>query len=207
MTQFGLAIDQKRCIGCHTCSVACKEQNNLPRNMWWNKTTTEGSDIIDVPTGEFPNTELVYRTVSCQHCASPACEAVCPTGATHKDEATGIVLVNEDECIGCQSCIQACPYEGVRTLLEGEPEFYGSDAIGGLGIVKHQSGTVEKCTLCHHLTSQGGQPACVGVCPARARVFGDLDDPDSEISKLIAEKGYEQWNASEGTNPSVYFLA
>lgn len=205
MTQFGLAINQKRCIGCHTCSVACKQQNNEPAGVWWNKTTTEGSDIKDVPTGEFPDAELVYRTVSCQHCKNPACEAVCPTGATHKDEETGIVLVDEDTCIGCQACIEACPYEGVRTLIPEEPQFYCAEAIGGVG-PKHVGNTVEKCTLCYHLTSQGGTPACVGVCPARARVFGDLDDPESEISKLIAEEGYEQWRSEAGTEPSVYFL-
>ena len=204
--RYGFAIDKKLCHGCHSCAVACKVENNLPVDVWWNRVHTDGGDTMDMPRGTFPNVTLAYNPVACQHCENPACEEVCPTGATHKDEATGIVLVDEDECIGCQSCIKACPYEGVRTLIADEPEFYCSEAIGGAGPA-HVGGTVEKCTLCYHLTSQGGQPACVGVCPARARVFGDLDDPDSEISKLIAEEGYTQWKAEEGTNPSVYFLA
>ena len=209
--QFGLAINMKRCIGCHTCSMACKLENNTPNGVWWTQVLTNDGEVgMDVAVGTFPNTTLDFRPFSCQHCTTPACETVCPTGATHKDEETGIVLVDSDVCIGCQACIEACPYQGigngVRTYIDGEPEYHLDVALGSAEAVQHHATTVEKCLLCYQRTSQGGVPACVETCPQRARVFGDLDDPNSEISQLIASEGYELLKEDEGTGPNVYYL-
>lgn len=201
---YGMTIDTKRCIGCHTCAVACKTSNNLPNNVWWNRVETEGGSAMDTPSGQFPNTEMSYVTVACQQCENPACVAVCPTGASVRDEETGIVTVDYDVCIGCSSCINACPY-GVRTLNE-TLDYYLDQPMGFRGVAEHQQGVVEKCVFCKERVAEGLQPACVVACLNDARVFGDLDDPESEVSKLIASRDYKQLLADEGTNPSVYFL-
>ena len=108
-------------------------------------------------------------------------------------------------CVKCGKCIEACPY-GVRTLQEGEPVYYSDFAFGGEGAPAHVAGTVEKCTFCAHRVEKGERPFCVEVCPARARTFGDLDDPDSDLSKLIAARDCEQLSVDAGTGPSVYLL-
>ena len=148
---------------------------------------------------------MSFLPVQCQHCENPACLEVCPTGATTKDEETGIVSVDSELCIGCESCIKACPYEGVRTLIKS-PEYYLDVVVGEYDAPPHKGGTVEKCTFCYQRLARGEVPACMDLCPARARHFGDLDDPESEVSKLIKERSYEQLLASEGTKPSVYYL-
>lgn len=204
--RYGMAINTKRCIGCHTCSVKCKMENDVPNGIWWNQTRTVGGEAMDTPSGTWPNTEMSYLTVSCMHCENPACTKVCPVGATFKDPETGVVRQDADKCIGCRMCMAACPYTGVRSFNWEEPQHHIGIATGGAAVPAHQKHTVEKCTLCYHRTSQGGVPACVEVCPARARAFGDLDDPDSEVSRLVREEGYEQLLPHEGTNPSVYFL-
>ena len=205
MTRYGMAIDKKRCIACNTCCVACKIENNLPQNMWWNRVINEGGPNPDSPAGTYPELTMTTYTLSCQHCANPACLPVCPTGATTKDPDTGIVMVDPHICIGCQACIAACPY-GVRTLLAEEPTYYTAFNVGGDGIQEHVANTVEKCTFCAHRVANGEDPFCVEVCPGRARVFGDLDDPESEISKLIASRDYEQLLPEAGTEPSVFLL-
>ena len=118
MTRYGMAIDLNRCFGCQTCAVACKMANNLPNDVLFNQVKTVGGDSVDTAAGEYPNCTLSYLPFQCQHCENPACLEVCPTGATAKDEETGIVSVDSELCIGCESCIKACPYEGVRTLIK-----------------------------------------------------------------------------------------
>ena len=204
--QYGLVVDTYACFGCHSCEMACKMEHNVPNGVWYNRVLTDGGESPDTFRGEYGNGYMRYKTMSCQHCANPACVEVCPTGATYKDEETGIVMQNTDVCIGCQSCMKACPYDGVRTFLEGEPAYVADAALGAYDAVKHKSTTVEKCTLCHSRVSRGEEPACVATCPAYARYFGDLNDPESEVSKLIAEREYEQLETDAGTGPSIYYL-
>ncbi|MDO4291316.1 MAG: 4Fe-4S dicluster domain-containing protein [Eggerthellaceae bacterium] len=206
MSRYGFAIDKKLCIGCHTCAVACKGENGLPNNVWWNRTLTNGGDEMDTPAGEYPNTTISYVPVACQHCENPACVKVCPVGATYKDEGTGAVRQDYDKCIGCRMCMAACPYTGVRSFNWEEPAYYYDVTLGDPDVPKHQKHTVEKCTMCWHRIARGEQPACIGVCPVRARFWGDLDDPDSEVSQLIRERSCEQLLPEEGTKPSVYYL-
>ena len=205
MTKLGMAIDTKRCFGCQTCSVACKMANNLPKGVIYNKIHTVGSAIDDIPTGIYPNLTIGYKPVACQHCDEPSCLAVCPTGATQKRE-DGVVFVEAEKCIGCKACISACPYEGVRTQLEKDPAFYLDLQVGELDAPTHIGGAVEKCTFCTNLIDRGEVPACMQLCPGRARYWGDLDDPESAVSKAIAGRKYELLNEDKGTKPNVYYL-
>ena len=117
MTKFAMAVDLSTCIGCHTCAVACKLNNNLPNNIWYNNVKTDGGSFHDTARGTYPNDiHRLFYPISCQHCGKPACVDVCPTGATFKRD-DGIDAINQDECIGCGSCITSCPYD-VRTLIE-----------------------------------------------------------------------------------------
>lgn len=206
MTHYGFALDGQRCIGCHTCSVACRIENNLPQGTWWNRALTDGGEDMDTPAGIFPDVKMSYLTVACQHCENPACVKVCPVGATYRDEETGIVRQDYDKCIGCRMCMAACPYTGVRSFNWEEPAYSVDFAVGDVDVAKHQKHTVEKCTFCYQRQARGEVPACMDLCPARARHFGDLDDPASDISKLVSEREYMQLLPSEGTRPSVYYL-
>ncbi len=181
--KLGLVIDLDTCVGCHACSVSCKEWNTgghsapLPdhdpfgvdaNGVWFNRVHSfECGDGADGRTVHFPR--------SCLHCENAACVEVCPTGASYKRAEDGIVLVNEDICIGCKLCSWACPY-GARE--------YDDDA-----------GVMKKCTLCidriynENLDEDERVPVCVSTCPANARHFGDLNDPESDVSRLVAERG------------------
>lgn len=205
MTRYGMAVDTKRCFSCNKCAMACKIEHDLPDTMLWNRGLTDGGDFFNVPAGLEPDElEMTFYTMSCQHCDEPACVEACPTGASVKRE-DGIVTVNYDECIGCKSCIAACPYEGVRTLLEDEERLMdfkmGDQAVPGL--VKN---TVSKCTFCVERIDRGERPACADVCTMHARYFGDLDDPESEISKVLAERDYDLLLEDQGTAPNLYYL-
>ncbi len=157
-----LVINLDRCTGCDTCVAACKFENGLPLGINWTRVATVG------PTGEYPNLEQYWIPAQCQQCENPSCVHVCPTGASYRDPETNVVLVDKSKCIGCQYCIMACPF-GVRTFNPHE-------------------GVVEKCTLCSHLTANGeGLPNCVVTCTTGARFYGDLDDPDSDVSKELAK--------------------
>lgn len=205
MTKLGIAIDLERCVGCHTCANACKMQNNVPTGMLWNRVTTEGCDVIDGAVGTYPNLTRTFLPVACQHCENPACQRVCPTGATYKDDK-GRVEIDYDKCIGCRMCLAACPYTGVRSFNWEEPAYYADFALGDADAAKHEKHTVEKCIFCTQRVARGEQPACVADCIGRARHFGDLDDPNSEVSKLLASREYTQLHAEFGTKPSVYYL-
>ena len=181
--KLGLVIDLDICVGCHACAVNCKEWNTGghmapltdrepygadPLGVWFNRVHTfEAGDGAEGRTVHFPR--------SCLHCEQPACVEVCPTGASYKRAEDGIVLVNESLCIGCKLCSWACPY--------GAREY------------DYDSGTMKKCTLCidriynENLEEIDRVPACVSTCPAHARHFGDLGDPDFEVSMLVAERG------------------
>ena len=181
--KLGLVIDLDICVGCHACAVSCKEWNTgggagplsdldpygaAPDGVWFNR-------IHAFEMGEDGDGRTVYFPKSCLHCEDAACVTVCPTGASFKREEDGIVLVDEDLCIGCKLCSWACPY--------GAREF--DDAVG----------VMRKCTLCvdriynETLDPADRVPACVSTCPVSARHFGDLGDPASEISQLVAERG------------------
>ena len=203
---YGMVIDTKRCVGCNACTVACKMANNVPQDIFWTRALTDGGEMMDTPAGEFPDVSLRYITVSCQHCENPACAKVCPVGATYKDPETGVVRQDYDKCIGCRMCMSACPYTGVRSFNWEEPRYPMDFALGDADAPKHQKHVVEKCIFCYQRLARGETPACMDLCPARARHFGDLDDPDSEVSQLLKERSYEQLLPSEGTKPSVYYL-
>jgi Fe-S-cluster-containing dehydrogenase component len=181
--KLGLVIDLDTCVGCHACATACKSWNGAsaisgpltdrdpygaePSGTWFNR-------VRHYEVGQFPVTKTVNFPMSCLHCEDAACVTVCPTGASYK-RADGIVLVDQDRCMGCNLCAWACPY-GAREL----------DDV---------SGTMKKCTLCVDridnatLPPDERQPACVLACPTHARHFGDLGDPASEVSKLVAARG------------------
>ena len=153
MTHYAIATDLNLCVGCLACSVSCKVVNSVPIGNFWNKVLRIGPN----PKGDgqqWPNVEMYFLPVQCQHCENPACVAVCPTEASHILE-DGTVQIDKEKCIGCQFCAMACPY-GVRYLNEEEC-------------------VVEKCTLCEQKIAQGELPQCVSQCGGRARYFGDLD--------------------------------
>ena len=216
-----MAIDLNRCFGCQACAAACKVANNLPAELSYNVVYTKtdrdfstfGTAVVkgavanDNAGGTYPDCTLSYLPVQCQHCDNPACLDVCPTGATQKDEETSIVTVDDELCIGCESCIQACPYEGVRTLIKGQPEYYLDVVVGEADAHVHKGGTVEKCTFCKNLIDRGEVPACMQLCPGRARFWGDLDDPESDVSKAIEGREFIQLHEEAGTAPKVYYLS
>ncbi|VAV99896.1 Tetrathionate reductase subunit B [hydrothermal vent metagenome] len=178
-TQYAMIIDTRRCIGCHACTVACKSENDVPlgENRCWVEYTEKGS---------FPNVDRSFLPRLCNHCSKPACVDVCPTGATYKREDDGIVVVDTEVCIGCKYCVQACPYDA-RYL-------------------NPVTGSVDKCDFCFHRVSQGLVPSCVNTCQGRARIFGDINDPDSEVSQLLAKNAYSVLQKGMGTEPNVYYI-
>jgi len=176
--RLGLVIDLDVCVGCHACAIACKEWNASgttapltdyqpygaePSGVWFNR-------IRSYEVGEYPNNKTINFPMSCMHCEDADCVTVCPTGASYKRAEDGIVLVDQNKCMGCNYCSWACPYGG-REL-------------------DRESGTMKKCTLCVdriydlQIPIEERQPACVLTCPAHARMFGDLDDPGSAVSSV-----------------------
>ncbi len=218
MTRLGMAIDINRCFGCQTCAAACKVANNLPKNVSYNVVFTKADDDFskpgiavakgavanDLAGGTFPNCTLNYFPKACQHCATPSCVAICPTGASAKDES-GIVTIDYEVCIGCGSCISSCPYD-VRKLLDSDPEYYLDMAVGEVDAPPHKVATVEKCTFCKNLIDRDEVPACMQLCPGRARYWGDLDDPSSEPNKAAQGREVLRYLEDKGTDPSVLYL-
>jgi molybdopterin-containing oxidoreductase family iron-sulfur binding subunit len=204
--RMGFVFDTTRCVGCNACSMSCKQANNLPASVWYSRVLTDGGDAADTPAGVFPRLSQRYITLNCQHCANPTCTRVCPVGATSKDEDTGIVKQDTERCIGCRMCVAACPYTGVRTFNWQEPKYELGFALGEATAPKHFKQTVEKCTFCAGRIAEGEQPACTVLCPARARHYGDLDDPESEVSQRVLTRTTMRLLEEKGTDPSVYFI-
>ena len=177
--RYAMVHDETRCIGCTACMDACREVNKVPAGV------SRLTIIRSEPIGEFPDVKYRFFRHSCQHCERAPCVDVCPTGASFRDAATGIVDVNPDLCVGCQYCIVACPYR-VRFI---HPE----------------SRTADKCDFCRKTRlREGGLPACVESCPTQALTFGNLDDPQSDISRLIAGQSTYRYKLALGTLPKMY---
>lgn len=201
MTRWGMVIDLARCIGCNACTIACKIEHGTPPDVYFTRVYTE-------ETGTYPNVRTTYVPAMCNHCAETPCVAVCPTRATYK-RPDGIVLVDHDKCIGCRYCMMACPYGNRFFIRRGSLDggYYGEPTpFEKLKWASFTEGTVAKCTFCAHRVDEGLEPACVVTCPTEARVFGDLEDPESKVSRLIRERNGKQPLPEAGTNPSVYYL-
>jgi Fe-S-cluster-containing dehydrogenase component len=175
--RYAMAIDTRRCVGCQTCVLACKAENDLPPTGFRDWITTE-------TTGAYPELSMEIRSERCQHCTDAACVSACPTGASYYGSG-GTVLVDRDLCTGCKACIASCP----------------SDAR-----YVHPAGYVDKCTFCLHRVDRGLLPACAANCPTDSLTFGDLNDPDSEIARLVRTRRHKQLRTDAGTKPNLYFL-
>lgn len=195
---LGFYFNMKRCTGCRACQVACQDRNDLRVGIAIRK-------VDSYVAGTYPNAMVYHFSGACNHCENPACVAACPTGASHIRE-DGIIAIDTDVCIGCQSCIAACPYPGVRQYNGEEPEFDVDFALGAADAPKHVYNTVEKCNFCFERLERGEVPYCMEACPMRCRIIGDLDDPESEVSRLLAEREYFRLNEEAGTEPNVYYL-
>ena len=164
----------------------------------------KGAVANDNAGGTFPKCTLSFFPKACQHCGTPACVVACPTGASSKD-ADGIVCIDNEVCIGCGTCVQACPYD-VRTLIEEDPQYYLDLAVGEYDAPPHKIATVEKCTFCKNLIGRDEVPACMQLCPGRARYWGDLDDPNSAPNKVKEGREVLLYLEDKGTKPSVFYL-
>lgn len=210
--RYVYVIDTTMCQGCGTCEVVCKMENNIPHGIFWNRVLTIGGEHNQTPSGMYPekgekNTlRMSFKTLNCQHCENPACVKACPVGATYKDTYTGVVRQDYDKCLGCRMCIAACPFTGVRSFNWEEPEYFLDFPTGDVEVPVHEKHTVEKCTMCWHRLAKGLEPQCVVSCPTHARHWGDLNDPESEVSKLLATRSYEQLLSEKGTEPNVFYL-
>jgi Fe-S-cluster-containing dehydrogenase component/formate-dependent nitrite reductase membrane component NrfD len=176
--RYGFVIDQRKCIGCHACTVACKEENQVPLGV--NRTW-----VKYIEKGVFPDTRRYFSVMRCNHCDDAPCVTICPTVALYR-RPDGIVDFDGDRCIGCKSCMQACPYDALYI----DPE----------------TRTAAKCHYCAHRVEAGLEPACVVVCPVQAIVPGDLDDPHSTISRLVASQQTQVRKPEQGTRPKLYYL-
>lgn len=214
MTIWGMVIDLKKCIGCYSCVIGCKQAHGLPPNMFWNR-------VLTAETGEYPQVIRHVYPVLCNHCKDAPCVKACPSGATSR-RTDGIVITDPDQCVGCGYCAVACPYQQ-RTMHEGgKREYFPGQGLTKLEIMCRQlyplqSGTALKCNFCLERMDEGlrkglqpgidreATPVCVNNCPPKARLFGDLDDPHSNVSKLIRLRRGFQLHPDLGTDPSVYY--
>ncbi len=178
MPLWAKVIDHRRCIGCHACTVACKAEHLVPLGV----TRTY---VKQVDVGTYPNVRRHFQVTRCNQCESAPCVAICPVSAMFR-RPDGIVDFDRSRCIGCKACIAACPYDAI--------------------FINPETKSAEKCNFCAHRIDQGLEPACVAVCPERAIMVGDLTDPASEVSHLIARSKAEVRKPHKGTRPKVYYL-
>ncbi len=175
--RYAAAIDTKKCVGCSDCVVACQIENNVSIGYCRDW-------IVEETVGTYPDLSMEIRSERCNHCSNAPCIRCCPTGASHIADG-GTVLVEQNECIGCKACIVSCPYDA-RYI--------------------HPGGYVDKCTFCMHRVEKGQEPACVVVCPTKCMTFGDVDDPNSEISRILKQRKHKTLIPEAGTEPNIRYL-
>ncbi len=206
--RFGFLIDLNRCIGCKACAVACKTEFEVPLGVF-------RSSVKELDEGRFPNLERSFLPWLCNHCKNPVCTKDCPvdeidatfvwpdgTSESYKKRATyqrpdGIVVVDQDRCVGCAACVDLCPYKA--RFLNPAKQTVSADAV--------DDHPADKCTLCVHRLEAGLVPACVNTCQTNARIIGDLNDPDSKISKIAASSDVQNLAPEKGTDPQCRYVA
>lgn len=176
--RYAMAIDLRRCTGCKGCQVACKSENEVPLGIW-------RSWVKDVEVGTYPNVRRHFLPRLCNHCEDPICVRNCPVGASIKRD-DGLVYVDQDKCIGCRYCIASCPYQA--------RSFHPDKKVA------------ETCNFCMHRVDSGIVPACVNTCIGRARIFGDLNDPQSEVAQVVSKNPVQVLKPETGLNPSVFYI-
>lgn len=211
MTRYVMVADLRRCVGCQTCTAACKLANGTPPGVQWRR-------VVDMEVGTYPDVRRVFIPTGCQQCSNPPCLDVCPSGATQQRD-DGIVHIDYDICIGCASCAMACPY-GARYLVDVGRYAYGDDptedeAVNGR---PEHVGVATKCNFCSDIVDSGvaraltpgkdpeATPHCVSSCIAGAMAFGDIDDPESEVRRLLDTSKHYRLKEEEGTEPGFYYI-
>ena len=209
--RYGMVVDLNRCVGCQTCTIACKHHNDTPPGVQWRR-------VLDVEQGEYPDVERLFLVTGCQHCAEPPCVPVCPTGAT-RQRADGLVTMDYDTCIGCGYCAVACPYQA-RTIAHEREWYFGAPNRQEEQVFHEERvGVASKCTFCVDKIDEAAEtpgivpgldleatPACAASCIAQALHFGDFADPESNVSRLAAENAHFQMHAELGTDPQIRYL-
>lgn len=178
MPTFGFVIDNRKCIGCHACTVACKSEHEVPIGV-------DRTWVKYVEKGTFPHNRRLFTVMRCNHCDWAPCVTICPVTALYR-RADGVVDFNSDRCIGCKSCLQACPYDALY--------------------IDPNSNTAAKCNFCTHRLEIGLQPSCVVVCPEQAIIAGDMDDPNSEITHLLNRHPVQVRKPEKGTRPKLFYI-
>ena len=210
MTRWAMVADLRRCVGCQTCTAACKVTNATPPEVQWRR-------VLDMEFGEYPDVQRVFVPVGCQHCDDPPCLDVCPTMATRK-RADGIVTMDYDRCIGCAYCALACPYQS-RYKTERATYAYGEPTLAETHCFSEaRLAVATKCTFCVDRIDAGlalgmrpgvdpeATPACANACISKALTFGDIDDPESNVARLLAENQHFRMHEELGTGPGFFYL-
>lgn len=226
MPRYAMVIDLQRCTGCGACSIACRNENNVSEGIYWSSSLKE-------TVGIFPNVRYHYIPTLCNHCQDAPCVQGCPTTAMYKLK-NGITMHDPDKCIGCRYCMFNCPYGVISFNWQDAHQFWRDQtqlikgctsspaaevkAVGSQGTPYYnperaetlegvrRRGVVEKCTFCDHLVRKGQLPYCVVACPSNARVFGDLEDKTSEVSRLLGKFRPFRLKESLGTKPNVFYV-
>jgi phenylacetyl-CoA:acceptor oxidoreductase 27-kDa subunit len=216
MTRWGMAIDLKKCLGCYSCVIGCKQVHGLPPKMFWNR-------VLTAETGAYPQVTRHAYPVLCNHCKDAPCVKACPSGAAQR-RADGIVITDADQCVGCGYCVIACPYQQRTKHEGGKQEYFPGQGLTKLETMSRllyplQPGTAVKCNFCIERIDEGirkglkpgvdreATPVCVNNCPTKARLFGDLASPASNVSTIIRVRRGFQLHPDLGTDPSVYYCA